>query len=44
MSNEGGVIPSDMVRNDIMPQELTSVVGKGALGAWRALKRHSFGL
>jgi len=31
MSDEGGVIPSDMVR-DAMPQEVTPVVGEGALG------------
>jgi len=32
MSDEGGVIPSDMVQ-DTMPHEVTPVVGEGALGA-----------
>jgi hypothetical protein len=36
MSNEGGVMPSD-VTHDVAPQEVTPVVGKGALGTWRAL-------
>jgi len=43
MSDEGGVMPSDVIR-DITPQEATLLVGKGALGTWQALKRHSFGL
>jgi hypothetical protein len=43
MSYEGGVMPSDVTR-DVTPQKVTPVAGKGALGAWRALKRHSFGL
>jgi hypothetical protein len=29
-------MPSDVVR-DTMPQEVTPVAGKGALGTWRAL-------
>jgi len=32
MSDEGGVIPSDVTR-DVTPQEVTPVVGKGALGS-----------
>jgi len=32
MSDEGGVIPSDVAR-DAMPQEVTLVAGKGALGS-----------
>jgi len=35
MSDEGGVMSSDMMR-DVMPQGVTPVVGKGALGTWRA--------
>ena len=36
MSNEGGVTPSDVVR-DTTPREVTPFAGKGALGTWRAL-------
>ena len=36
MSDEGGVMPSDVVL-DITPQEVAPVAGKGALGTWRAL-------
>jgi hypothetical protein len=36
MSDEGRVMPSDMTQG-VMPQEVTPVVGKGALGTWRAL-------
>jgi len=31
---KGGVIPSDMMR-DIMPNQVTPGLGKGALGTWR---------
>jgi hypothetical protein len=34
MSDEGGVMPSDVVL-DIIPQEATPVAGKGALGTWQ---------
>ena len=34
MSDEGGVTPSDKVR-DISPLRVTPTVGKGALGTWR---------
>jgi hypothetical protein len=43
MSDEGRVMPSDVML-DVTPQEVTPVVGKGALGTWRALTRHSPGL
>ena len=33
---------SDMMR-DVMPQGVTPVVGKGALGTWRALRRTGTG-
>ena len=33
-------MPSDVTR-DVTPQEVTPVAGKGALGTWQALKRHS---
>jgi len=36
MSDEGGVAPSDGVR-DAASYEVTPRTGKGALGAWRAL-------
>ena len=36
MSDEGGVAPSDVVQ-DITQQKVTPVVGKGALGTWRAV-------
>jgi hypothetical protein len=36
MSDEGGVIPSDVVR-EITLQEVTPVAGKGALGTWQTL-------
>jgi hypothetical protein len=42
MSEEGGVMSSDMMR-DVMPQGVTPVVGKGALGTWRALRRAGTG-
>ncbi len=34
MSDEGGVTPSDEVR-DISPLRVTPKAGKGALGTWR---------
>ena len=34
MSDEGRVMPSDMMQ-DVMPKQETPVLGKGALGTWR---------
>lgn len=34
MSDEGRVMPSDMMQ-DVMPMQVTIVLGKGALVTWR---------